>query len=590
MATKPSTITYLSPDLEKQETYAKAMHDAGFDYSAVVMGAVVKGMRDLGYKSMGTALDELVDNAIQAEAKNIHVYAGEAAKPEFIAVIDDGHGMSPTMLRLSAVWGAGHHEDDRTGFGKYGYGLPSACVSMGKRFTIYSKLASGVWYKAYVDLTEIESGAFKRGQRVVVREAVPEDPPAALAAYIHRHFKSGLQSGTIVFVDKLDRLTWKTTKTVDRQLKQHFGLIYRNYLRTASIFVQGTAIKPVDPLFLTPDAQFYDIDNERAEALPSARFEVKDPDTRKLIGEVRVRYSSMPAGFGRVPEDKTKTKGGRTNQRFPVLDENNGIIVLRAGRQIDVVRSKRDKELGVDFGVNNDDRYWGVELDFDPSLDDEFSITTSKQQVNLSDRMWQLLKENGVLAAIQELRARYDNMTAHIKAKNDAAAEGHRPSEQAMAEADKFLPKPSPSRTARGQQKLHEEATKRADGAGVDPEQAMPKVAAEAEPRFKVTSESMAPSAAFYEPSQFGGQTRVVLNEQHPFFTRIYGGAHSTPEVREAIHLLLLTLAEAELDSDGDRELFYRAERMTWSQRLFVGVDRYEQIVGRDEVKDEAAG
>ena len=135
---EPATVTYLSPDFTKQEDYAQSMAKAGFDFSAVVMGAVVKGIRDIGYKSMGTALDELIDNAIQAEARKVHVFVGEAAKPEFIAVIDNGHGMSPTMLRLSAVWGAGHHENDRTGFGKYGYGLPSACVSKGKRFTVYS--------------------------------------------------------------------------------------------------------------------------------------------------------------------------------------------------------------------------------------------------------------------------------------------------------------------------------------------------------------------------------------------------------------------------------------------------------------------
>ena len=93
----------------------------------------------------------------------------------------------------------------------------------------------------------------------------------------------------------------------------------------------------------------------------------------------------------------------------------------------------------------------------------------------------------------------------------------------------------------------------------------------------------MPPSAAFYEPSQFGGQTRVVINESHPFFMRIYSGHQSTPELRDAIHLLLLALAEAELDSEGERALFYQSERSTWSHRLLVGIDRYEQIVGREE-------
>lgn len=581
-----STVTYLSPDLARQEEYAQAMRDAGFDFSAVVMGAVVKGMRDLGYKSMGTALDELIDNSIQAEARHIHVYAGDTTKPEFIAVIDDGHGMSSTMLQLSAVWGAGHHEDDRSGFGKYGYGLPSACVSMGKRFSVYSKLAGGAWHKVYVDLTEIEEGAFGRGQPVRVKDPVVENPPKVIEAYLHKHFPKGLDSGSVVFIDKLDRLTWKTTKTIDRQLKQHLGLVFRNYLRTVSMFVQGTLVKAVDPLFLTPDAQFFDIDDERAEPLPPTSFAVKDPDSRKTIGEVRVRYASMPPGFGRLPADKTKTKGGKANARFAILDENNGLIVLRAGRQIDVVRSKRDKELGVEFSVNNDDRYWGVEIDFDPTLDDEFSITTSKQQVTLSDRMWQLLKENGVFAAVAELRKRYDMAKIDLKAEMQQATEGHRPSELAMAEADRFLPKPTPSRAATGDRTLRDEAERRAKAAGVKPEHTLPKVTEEADPRFMVTSAPMPASAAFYEPQQFGGQTRVVLNRQHPFYTHVYSRSDDDgtgAAVREALNLLLLTLAEAELDSSDEKELWYRSERSTWSQRLMVGVERFDGIVGREE-------
>jgi hypothetical protein len=587
MVTPEASITYLSPDLSKQEAYAKEMADAKFDFSAVVMGAVVKGMRDLGYKSMGTALDELIDNSIQAEAQHIHLYMGEEAKPDFIAVIDDGHGMSPTMLRLSAVWGAGHHQEETEGFGKYGYGLPSACVSMGKRFTVFSKLAGAPWHKVYLDLTEIETGTYRRGQRVQVRPPVREDLPKELLAYVKKHFKNGLESGTVVFVDKLDRLTWKTTKTIDRNLKQHFGLIYRNFLRNSSITVQGVPVKPVDPLFLTPDAQFYDLDEERAMPLPPIVIEVKHQETRAKEGELRLRYASMPAGFGRRPEDKLKPKSGKTNARFPIIDENNGIIVLRSGRQIDVVRSKRDKELGIAFAVNNDDRYWGVELDFDPSLDDEFSITTSKQQVYLSDRIWQLLKENNVFATITDLRRRYDDETAKIRALAEVAEPGNRRSEQSMAGSDKFLPKPAPNRVARGEGHLQHETNRRAAHSGVDPKQVRPQVQSEAEAPYKVLSEATAPSAAFYEPVQFGGQTRATLNERHPFYSRIYNGPFSTPEVRDALEILLLVLADGENNSEDERRLFYQAERSRWSQRLMLVAERYSELIGEPSTEQE---
>lgn len=573
----------IKSDLQLQDEYAQSMADAGFDYSAVVMGAVVKGMRDLGYKSMATALDEHVDNAVQAEATKVHVFLGGDGTPAQIGVIDNGHAMSPLMLRLSAVWGAGHHQNDRAGFGKYGYGMPSACVSIGKRFSVYSKLAGEDWHSVTVDLAQIEQGKFALGERVIVDEPVKAEPPTALKAYLEEHFPDGLDSGTIVWIDEVDRLTWKRTSTIKRHLLEHFGLIFRNYLRATEISVQGERVKPVDPLFLDPEGLAFNDDDERAVPLPSIKFGVKDPKTRDVLGEVRVRYASMPAGFGRVAVDKLKTKGGKTNARFPILDENNGIIVLRAGRQIDVVRTKRDKELGIDFSVNNDDRYWGVEIDFDPSLDEEFSITTSKQQVSLSDRMWQLLKEHNVMAAIQDLRNRYDDLTAAIKEKQRADDGTPSPSEKAMEESEGFVPMPGPARKAKGTKRIQEEAERRAKDAGVAPEEVMPKVEDEAEARYKVLSKDVPASAAFYEAEQFGGQTRVILNRHHGFYTRIYNGPKSTPESREALDLLLLTLAEAELNSDGDRELWYQSERAAWSQRLHVGVDRYEQIVGENK-------
>lgn len=245
-------------------------------------------------------------------------------------------------------------------------------------------------------------------------------------------------------------------------------------------------------------------------------------------------------------------------------------------------------ELGVEFYVNNDDRYWGIEIDFDPSLDDEFSITTSKQQARLSDRMWQLLKEHNVLAAIRELRTRYDQATAKLKEEQRQQADNEpSPPEKAMEETETFMPRPTPSRAAKGKQRLLQEATRRAEESGVETEAVMPKVEREAQPRYKVASKAMPRSAAFFEVQQFGGQTRVILNEQHPFFTRIYQGPSSTPDVRDALDLLLLAIAEAELNSEGDRKLFYETERAQWSQRLNVGIERWDQIVGREERRDE---
>ena len=128
-----------NPDLEAQRRYAKRMVAEGYDFGLTHGEAFVRGIRDLGYKSTATAIDELIDNSEQAGAQQVHVFFDDFGRdPTWLAVADDGHGMVPEMIRLAVIWGGTHRENDRKGFGRYGWGLPSASVSIGRRFTVYS--------------------------------------------------------------------------------------------------------------------------------------------------------------------------------------------------------------------------------------------------------------------------------------------------------------------------------------------------------------------------------------------------------------------------------------------------------------------
>src|SRR5439155_1602997 len=198
-----AAVRVLSPDLEKQREYTREKAKSGFDFSLVVADAFVRGIRDIGYRHTGTAIDELIDNGIQAEADEVHVVfgfeGGSDKKPDRLAVIDTGHGMDPAMIQSSVIWGGTHREDDRTGFGRYGYGLPSASVSQGKRFTVYSRTADGKWHKVTVDIDEIGDGKYANAEgRIVVPAAVPTVLPEWLEEYMKEHFgPEGLQHGTV---------------------------------------------------------------------------------------------------------------------------------------------------------------------------------------------------------------------------------------------------------------------------------------------------------------------------------------------------------------------------------------------------------
>ena len=127
-----------NPELKEQLEFIKQGGASGIQ-GVVLVEAFLKGIRDLGYKDSAYALNEINDNSFQAGARNIHYeLIGTSNKIDELVIYDDGHGMVKDMLPVAVTWGGTHRQDSRKGFGKYGYGLPSASLSLAKKYTIYS--------------------------------------------------------------------------------------------------------------------------------------------------------------------------------------------------------------------------------------------------------------------------------------------------------------------------------------------------------------------------------------------------------------------------------------------------------------------
>jgi hypothetical protein len=576
----------IHPGLSAQRKYTSQLALQGAEFALVAAEAFVRGIRDIGYKSTATALDELIDNSIQAGATRVDVafeYARKSStKPTGLALIDDGHGMDPEMIRASAMWGGTHRENDRSGFGRYGYGLPSACVSQGTRFTVYSRPEAADMHRVELDIEKLGAGEYHADNgRVEVPQPIQSDLPSWVRSYaLECDFASALDTGTVVVIDQLDRLSWVTKASLERNLLQHFGITYRNFLGNVEIRVNGKRVEPIDPLFVTEGFRFYDIDEDRAKPLEDLKFSVKDRITRAHLGDVRVRFSWLPPTFARIDKSKNATRSN-SNGRFGVMREHLGIIFLRAGRQIDVI-TKNTRTV-----FQNNDRYWNVEVNFPPALDEEFSITTSKQQIVLSDRMWDLLEEHGVFRAIDEMRR--DWQSANRAARTEREAQ-RKDSEQVMEDSSKFSdPIPvvvTAEREAEAQRNLRDEAKRRAEEKKQSVGHAIAELEAEIDGHpYKVRQEDV-PGGAFYRPQQLGGQFVVWVNKAHRFFTDVYAGKDSTPDLRNALDLVLFSLGEAELKAVDDKRRFYQSERqMSWSPRLTTLLELLESRVGRQDLE-----
>ena len=564
---------------QKQQEYCKKLELEGFDFGLVFADAFVKGIRDIGYKSTATAINELIDNSIQAGADNIHVLFGyypentSQKKCDMIAVVDNGHGMLPTMIRAAVIWGGTHRFNDRQGFGRYGYGLPSSSVSIGQAFSVYSKTKDGDWNKVTIDLEDIAKGKYTENGHIITPMPVAETIPKWIAIHIEEKIPS-FESGTVVIIDKIDRLTYSTIQKLREFFLQIFGVTYRNFLREIGLYVDSKKVEPIDPLFITEGYRFYDIDEDRAEASTPLNIEVKYRDSKEVAGIVKARFSYMPPTFLRVPEDKSKERG-KNNERFYIRKKYNGIIVLRAGRVIDVVNSNCPWTT-----FQNNDRYIGVEVDFPPVLDEDFSMTTSKQQVVIHDRIWDILENNGVYEAIKQMRSRWSKENRHLKVEKERE-DKKRPSEHAMEEAQKFLTvKPggeAPDQKRQSEENFEREVERRAKKSGMSEEEVRHALIAEAQGRpFRVDFEDL-PGAPFYRVEQQGGQKVLFINREHRFYRDLYAAPDSTPHSRYAQEVLLFVLGHCELRARSDLRLFYEAEKAEWSKYLSLALDRLSQ-------------
>jgi hypothetical protein len=572
----------LLTDLENQHAYVESLRkDGDRGFALIAASAFVQGMRDSGYRSTATAIDEFVDNSFQSEATRIDVlYATDSSKNvNSIAIVDNGHGMEPEMIRAAVLWGGTHRFNDRTGFGRYGFGLPSAAVSITEEYEVYSKIKDGAWHRVRINLLEIANGKLTNSEGLIL---APKPDVVELPKFVRQTLGDReLLSGTVIHLVAPDRLSsgFRKGQSFEQKMLEHLGLVYRGILRQSKLYVNEKLVEPVDPLFLDPIARFYDIGNGyKAEAQPATNFHVTN--RHGVEGTVRLRFSYMHPLFQKDPAGKL----GKA--RLGIMKENNGyLIVTRAGRQIDLVARPHYAREAENLTIVNYDRNWAVELDFDPVLDEEFGITVNKQQVTLTEWMWQKLSDEKLPSIITGLRSRTKKEIDDLKEPEDNPKAPPRTSEQVMKEATKFStrgkPKPSQEQQEAAREKLEPEVEKKAREENVSQQEAMETILAQQQSRPFVFAFESLEGAPFYRVEQYGIQTRVWINRRHRFYTDIYAPLERDARVRSAIELLIFVLAACELEAREDREIFYRAERSEWSRQLETALallDRHQSI------------
>lgn len=585
----------------------------------------VKSMRDSGYKNTAYALAELIDNSYQAieEVRALDpAYPGVIEvvvveewetvrqrgryRAKFIAVADNGCGMSPEVLRKALQFGNGTHLDDRDGIGRFGMGLPNSTVSQCRRADVWTwQTGHANAVSSYLDLDMIE------------RDEVHEVPlPVASplpSEWIDRIPMLGeAESGTLVVWSELDRVMWRSAKSTLDNTEYLIGRIYRKLLNRGLV-LKLTAVRngdrdtrlvrPNDPLYLTANTSTPEPFDKEPMFQPHGRdgrqrfpieFRGETHDVVITLSYARDEARLLPDLSN--PGDKPYGKHAR---------ENVGVSVVRADRELTLETAWATRDLR--------ERWWGAEICFPPALDEVFGVTNNKQfathfaemaQYYRDDRNndeWQEIRNeweedgdprlhlinicNWLHTQLQMLRDILREQTKGVRSKKKqrhdervekAASRAFKERAVGGYDAGKADEEPAPEeKRAAVETDLRDDKNYTKDAA-----RELAEYVVSEDIRVMFVQKNNPEQDAFFHPCVLPGVTEVVFNTAHPVFDRLIAvldpdvGAESADRLRsrlqassDTLKLLLSAWARYEAEEKaGPRRDMVKSARQQWGR------------------------
>ncbi len=206
--------------------------------------SLIFGLRCIGY-NFSTALADIIDNSISAEAKNIKVFSNPDAKEPYVVIFDDGCGMGRKALENAMTLGSDREtkEDCELELGRFGLGLKSASFSQCLRLTVASKDCNRINAMRY-DLKKIETtNEWKLD--------ILDDDEIKLLPEIEKLIEA--QSGTIVIWEQFDKIEESSKSFKDSFIatiglaKQHIEFVFHRFYEKINFEFNGHRIEKRDP-------------------------------------------------------------------------------------------------------------------------------------------------------------------------------------------------------------------------------------------------------------------------------------------------------------------------------------------------------
>lgn len=257
-------------------------------------------MRNMGYRPH-TALADLVDNSITAEAKYVQIELEPASgkRPGWVRIEDDGKGMTAEDLYQAMRWGGDGPLTKRKAkdLGRFGLGLKTASFSIGKRLTVVSK-KNGKINALRWDLDNIG-----RIGKWMPQKGVDGNDLKYLDGTLHDP-DHGSASGTIVLITQVDKLKIdaRTSSSEDnnratliRTITDHLRLVFHRFIENNSLKLKFGSAQLAPWNLFGPTGQAEDCSwLKHQEKLSGGRVEIRTfvlphhkdltPEEHKMLG------------------------------------------------------------------------------------------------------------------------------------------------------------------------------------------------------------------------------------------------------------------------------------------------------------------
>jgi hypothetical protein len=571
----------------------------------------IQAMRDNGYKNTAYAIAELIDNSLQAGAKNVQLLCGEEevdgnrnnkiTRIGQIAILDDGGGMDEKTLRLSLQFGNGTHleTENQQGIGKFGMGLPASSISQCTLVEVWS-WQDGVDNAnyTYLDIHQIRKKQLME---------IPKPKKHKIPKIYSRIGKDFGKSGTLVVWSNLDRIFWRRAEAIIANSEFLIGRLYRKFLDKKKCSIRMVAFNlndlinikidryalPNDPMYLMDKTSCPAPFDKKAMFEEFGDRELKMPvkyNGKQYPVIVRFSVAKKEARMGDNPGNKPHGKHAKNNV---------GVSLVRANREIEL-----DKSWTIQHEVT--ERWWGIELDFPSELDELFGLTNNKQYATnfshlaevdyndlrgnktITEYQQELEDQEDPIAPILELGSRIKSNLSAMRKYNDTQTKGARTA-NLMSESNEDSPESIATKITREmidegftskndeQEKLPvkeriEQIEKVLIDQGLDAEDAkqISKTATDFGLKY-VFAHADIQTPAFFTVRPKAGTIIITLNTEHPAYDK------------------LMEIVDEDIEDASREELIDRLSRARDGLKLLLEAwARYEDTLPDGNIKDKA--